>query len=64
MEDDTREIKIEKNIFISTKDLAAIYTLNREHKVSFKMIMDVVNYNKLGCCFIDIRFLKYLWMWL
>ncbi|CAI9281902.1 unnamed protein product [Lactuca saligna] len=53
IEDDTREIKTEKNIVVSTEDLAVIYTLNKEQKVAFEMIMDAVSCNKPGCFFID-----------
>ncbi|CAI9261491.1 unnamed protein product [Lactuca saligna] len=48
MEDDTRGIKTEKNIVVSTEDLAAIYTLNKEQKAQYEDLLHSLTPNEIS----------------
>ena len=53
MEDETRDIRAEKNIVVCEADLRAIQSLNEKQRIAFNEIIDKVDRKKSGAFFID-----------
>ncbi|KAL4559204.1 hypothetical protein LXL04_031338 [Taraxacum kok-saghyz] len=53
LEDETREIRTEKNIIVSDEDIMAISSLNEKQKIAFSTIIERVHSNQSGAFFID-----------
>ena len=53
MEDETRDIRAEKNIVVCEADLRAIQSLNEKQRIAFNEIIERVDDKKSGAFFID-----------